>query len=44
MSDEAPKIIVDDDWKSQAQAEKQKMADEAKAKQAAEAKVETAGA
>lgn len=37
MSDEAPKIIVDDDWKSQAQAEKQKMADEAKAKQAAEA-------
>tara|TARA_R110002111_G_scaffold110017_5_gene169304 strand:- start:296 stop:727 length:432 start_codon:yes stop_codon:yes gene_type:complete len=37
MSDEAPKIIVDDDWKSQAQAEKQKLADEAKAKQAAEA-------
>lgn len=37
MSNEAPKIIVDDDWKSQAQAEKQKMADEAKAKQAAEA-------
>jgi Domain of unknown function (DUF1844) len=34
MSDnapETPKIIVDDDWKSQAQAEKQKMADQARA-------------
>lgn len=37
MSDDAPKIIVDDDWKSQAQAEKQKLAEQAKAKQAAEA-------
>ncbi len=37
MSDEAPKIIVDDDWKSQAQAEKQKLADESRAKQAAAA-------
>jgi len=37
MSDEAPKIIVDDDWKSQAQAEKQKLADESRAKQAASA-------
>lgn len=37
MSDEAPKIIVDDDWKSQAQAEKQKLAEQTKAKQAAEA-------
>ncbi len=36
MSDEAPKIIVDDDWKSQAQAEKQKLAEQSKAKQAAE--------
>ena len=39
MSDdapEAPKIIVDDDWKSQAQAEKQKLAEQTKAKQAAE--------
>ena len=26
MSDETPKIIVDDDWKSQARAEKQKLA------------------
>ena len=33
MSDEAPKIIVDDDWKSQAQAEKQKLAEQAKARQ-----------
>ncbi|MBZ0171511.1 MAG: DUF1844 domain-containing protein [Phycisphaerales bacterium] len=29
-----PKIIVDDDWKSQAQAEKAKLAEEARAKQA----------
>ncbi|QDU71900.1 DUF1844 domain-containing protein [Mucisphaera calidilacus] len=35
--DEAPKIIVDSDWKAQAQAEKQKLADQAKAKE------ETAG-
>ena len=33
MSDEAPKIIVDDDWKAQAQAEKEKLAQQAKAKQ-----------
>lgn len=32
MSDDAPKIIVDDDWKAQAQAEKQKLAQQAKAK------------
>lgn len=34
MSDdapEAPKIIVDDDWKTQAQAEKQKLAEQAQA-------------
>lgn len=31
MSDDAPKIIVDDDWKSQAQAEKQKLAEQARA-------------
>lgn len=31
MSDDAPKIIVDDDWKSQAQAEKQKLVDQARA-------------
>ncbi len=31
-----PKIIVDDDWKSQAQAEKAKLAEEVKAKEAAE--------
>ncbi len=37
MSDEAPKIIVDDDWKTQAQAEKQKLAEQTKARQAAEA-------
>ncbi len=37
MSDDAPKIIVDDDWKSQAQAEKQKLADESRAKQEASA-------
>ncbi|HHN77668.1 MAG TPA: DUF1844 domain-containing protein [Phycisphaerales bacterium] len=30
-----PKIIVDDDWKSQAQAEKAKLAEEVKAKEAA---------
>jgi uncharacterized protein DUF1844 len=35
MSDEAPKIIVDDDWKAQAQAEKQKLAEQAKARQEA---------
>ncbi len=29
--DEAPKIIVDDDWKAQAQAEKQKLSEEAEA-------------
>jgi hypothetical protein len=44
MSDEAPKIIVDDDWKSQAQAEKQKLADEARAKQAASAPTASGGA
>jgi len=33
MSDEAPKIIVDDDWKAQAQAEKQKLAEQAKARE-----------
>ncbi len=43
MSDEAPKIIVDDDWKSQAQAEKQKLADEVKAKQAAETQSKSPG-
>ncbi len=35
MSDnapETPKIIVDDDWKSQAQAEKEKLAEQARAK------------
>jgi Domain of unknown function (DUF1844) len=37
MSDDAPKIIVDDDWKSQAQAEKQKLAEQTKARKAAEA-------
>lgn len=37
MSDDAPKIIVDDDWKSQAQAEKQKLAEQARAKAQAEA-------
>lgn len=37
MSDEAPKIIVDDDWKSQAQAEKQKLAEQSRAKQQASA-------
>lgn len=31
MSDDAPKIIVDDDWKAQAQAEKEKLAQQAKA-------------
>jgi hypothetical protein len=31
---EQPKIIVDDDWKSQAQAEKAKLAEEAKAEEA----------
>jgi Domain of unknown function (DUF1844) len=35
MSDDAPKIIVDDDWKTQAQAEKQKLAEQTKAKQRA---------
>ena len=35
MSDEAPKIIVDDDWKAQAQAEKQKLAEQTKAREAA---------
>ena len=44
MSDEAPKIIVDDDWKSQAQAEKQKLADESRAKQAESAPKASAGA
>lgn len=33
MSEEKPKIIVDDDWKKQAQAEKEKIAAEAKKKQ-----------
>ncbi len=36
MSDEAPKIIVDDDWKTQAQAEKQKLTEQTKARQQAE--------
>jgi hypothetical protein len=31
---EQPKIIVDDDWKSQAQAEKEKLAEQSKAEQA----------
>ena len=44
MSDEAPKIIVDDDWKAQAQAEKQKLADEAKARQEAAAPSASASA
>ncbi len=39
MSDEAPKIIVDDDWKAQAQAEKEKLAEQARA-----AKAESASA
>ncbi|GAB4108388.1 MAG: DUF1844 domain-containing protein [Phycisphaeraceae bacterium] len=32
MTDEAPKIIVDDDWKAQAQAEKKKLAEQTRAK------------
>lgn len=43
MSDDAPKIIVDDDWKSQAQAEKQKLAEQARAAKEEAAKP-TAGA
>lgn len=31
MADEAPKIHIDSDWKAQAQAEKQKLAEKAKA-------------
>jgi hypothetical protein len=45
MTDEnqdKPKIIVDDDWKAQAQAEKEKLATEAKEKAAAETTDETA--
>lgn len=34
-SDEAPKIIVDDDWKTQAKAEKERLAKEAEEKAAA---------
>jgi hypothetical protein len=34
--EEKPKIIVDDDWKAQAQAEKEKLDEEIKAKQEAE--------
>jgi hypothetical protein len=34
-NEEKPKIIVDDDWKTQAQAEKQQLADEVEKKQAA---------
>jgi hypothetical protein len=33
-NEDAPKIIVDDDWKNQAQAEKQKLSDEVAEKQA----------
>ncbi len=44
MSDDAPKIIVDDDWKSQAQAEKQKLADASRAKQAESIPQSSAGA
>jgi len=43
MSEEAPKIIVDDDWKAQAQAEKQKLADEAKAREEAAKPASPAG-
>jgi hypothetical protein len=42
MSDDAPKIIVDDDWKSQAQAEKQKLAEQARAAKAEAASPSTA--
>jgi len=35
--EEQPKIIIDDDWKKQAQAEKEKIAEEVKAAEAAEA-------
>lgn len=38
MSDDAPKIIVDDDWKSRAQAEKQKLAEQSRAAKAEAAK------
>jgi len=44
MSDDAPKIIVDDDWKSQAQAEKAKLAEQAKAKAEAAAPGSSAAA
>lgn len=35
MTEEKPKIIIDDDWKAQAQAEKQKLAQEVEASQSA---------
>lgn len=35
MSDDTPKIIVDDDWKSQAKAEKERLAKDAEEKKAA---------
>ncbi len=34
MSDEAPKIITDDDWKAQAQAEREKLSEQAEQKAA----------
>jgi hypothetical protein len=39
-----PKIIIDDDWKAQAQAEKAKLSEQEKAKQAAPARPTPAGA
>jgi len=35
MADDAPKIIVDDDWKAQAQAEKERLAQQVEKKSAA---------
>jgi len=37
MADDAPKIIVDDDWKAQAQAEKERLAQQVEKKPAAPA-------
>ncbi len=44
MNDETPKIQIDSDWKAEAQREKEKLAEQAKARQAEQAKTTTGAA